>query len=66
MVLGRNAGVDIVDYLAMRLTYEVALLAHDRAPVASHSVDGSVTMPSARQRAAHVAAVGGLTESARG
>ena len=59
---GRNAGVDIVDYLAMRLTYEVALLAHDRAPVASHSVDGSVTMPSARQRAAHVAAVGGLTE----
>ncbi len=58
----RSAGVDIVDFLAMRLTYEVALLAHDRAPLGSHSVDGSATMPSARQRAAHLAAVRGLTE----
>ena len=59
---GRCAGFDIVDYLAMRLTYEVALLAHDRGAVRSHGVDGSATMPSARQRAAHLAAVRGLTE----
>jgi uncharacterized protein YbcC (UPF0753/DUF2309 family) len=53
----RNAGVDVVQYLAMRLTYEAVLMAGRYRPVVEAVDEDAAGMPSARQRAAHLAAV---------
>ncbi len=57
---GRNQGIDMVGYLAMRLTYEAVLLAHHRGE--SSATDGARpdATPSARERATHLAQVWGL------
>jgi uncharacterized protein YbcC (UPF0753/DUF2309 family) len=56
---GHGTGVDLLDYLAMRLTYEAALL--DRKSFDVSRAGQLETMPSARHRAAHLAEVLGLT-----
>jgi uncharacterized protein YbcC (UPF0753/DUF2309 family) len=63
---GRDAGIDLVGFLAMRLTYEAALLAHYRIPAPQGLVEGAgaaetITIPSAHERAAHLFEVLGLT-----
>lgn len=55
---GRRAGIDVLDYLAMRLTYEAALLAHQ--PLRSAAAEPSVPLPSARDRVAHLVTGWGL------
>ncbi|MGV1086821.1 MAG: DUF2309 domain-containing protein [Mycobacterium sp.] len=64
---GRDAGIDLMDYLAMRLTYEVVLMAHQvrsrRFAAVSARVDDPEPAPSARQRAAHLMELLGLPES---
>ena len=56
---GRGQGIDLLEYLAMRLIYEAALLG-DQGPTAATVLDAPVqTLPSARQRAVHVLAACG-------
>ncbi|ULE32062.1 DUF2309 domain-containing protein [Mycobacterium sp. IDR2000157661] len=55
---GRDQGIDLLDYLAMRLSYEAALL--DAARPTLPRSDLGQRVPSARQRAAHLAARWGL------
>jgi len=57
---GRNAGIDALEYLAMRLTYEAVLLGQYRGGAALTGDGGQAEIPSARQRAAHLAAVPGV------
>ena len=57
---GRGEGIDVVDYLAMRLTYEAVLLAGSPGRVRIKRVGEPVAAPSARQRAAHLIDVLGL------
>lgn len=51
----RATGVDLLDYLAMRLTYEAVLLSHSGSP--QHDTGGDIqsSVPSARDRAAALA-----------
>ncbi len=49
---GRGEGIDVPDYLAMRLTYEAALLA--RQPQPAGAAEPPVPLPSARDRVAHL------------
>ncbi len=59
---GRQGGVDVLQYLAMRLAYEVVLLTGKRRTpdrVADQDASG---MPSASRRAEHLAAVLGADE----
>lgn len=58
---GREAGIDALDYLAMRLTYEAALLAAHRGPVGPAADEQPADLPSARLRAAHLIEAMGLT-----
>ncbi len=60
---GRDAGVDLTGYLAMRLSYEAALISdRDRAKTAEATSSGPApAIPSARQRAARLIAVLGGT-----
>lgn len=59
---GRGEGIDLVGYLAMRLTYEVVLLAeHKHGPVVEPQDERA---PAARQRAIHLARVWGVGEVA--
>ncbi|MGI9163662.1 MAG: DUF2309 domain-containing protein [Mycobacterium sp.] len=64
---GRDAGIDLMEYLAMRLTYEVLLMEHrmrrGRSTVIAESVDDQQAAPSARQRAAHLMEVLGIPGS---
>lgn len=64
---GRDAGIDLMDYLAMRLTYEVLLMEHQvrrgRSAAVAESVDTLQAVPSARQRAAHLMEVLGIPGS---
>jgi len=57
---GRGEGIDVLDYLAMRLTYEALLLngSHRRAGVREIAEPGGI--PSARERAALLAESFGL------
>ena len=59
---GRDTGVDLVGYLAMRLSYEAALLPEDRRGAEPEAP--SVEIPSARDRAAHLARVWSVGEVA--
>ena len=54
---GRDAGIDVLDYLAMRLTYEAALLAHHRGTGAGVVAEEPTGITSARHRAAHLVEV---------
>jgi len=53
--LGRGVGVDLVGYLAMRLSYEAALLADAPADAPADAV--APQLPSARERAIHLARI---------
>ncbi len=55
---GRVAGIDVLGYLAMRLTYEALLLGPGPAPGAVLHTRADI--PSARQRAAHLLGVLGI------
>lgn len=57
---GRGAGIDLLGYLAMRLTYETVLLTGSPVPVRAGRTDEAVIAPSARQRASHLIDVLGL------
>ena len=57
---GRGEGIDVLDYLAMRLTYEAALLADSRGRVRNRPADEPIGTQSARQRATHLVEVLGL------
>ena len=57
---GRGVGIDALQYLAVRLTYEWALLAREGHRRAVDEVPGHI--PSTRERAAHLMDVWGLTE----
>lgn len=60
---GRVTGVNLLDYLAMRLTYEAVLLSHsDSAPPPRSSGTGDQPVPSARERAAALARAWELDE----
>lgn len=59
---GRGQGIDLVDYLAMRLSYEAALLKGRPNPAEADDGVHASTGPSARQRAAHLLAVLGASE----
>jgi uncharacterized protein YbcC (UPF0753/DUF2309 family) len=54
---GRNAGVDVMAYLAMRLAYEAVLLAEWHRPAAQAPGPDPGAAPSARERATHLALV---------
>jgi uncharacterized protein YbcC (UPF0753/DUF2309 family) len=56
----QTSGIDVLDYLAMRLTYEAVLL--DPQPAAGElpRAEQAAAIPSARHRAAHLAEVLGL------
>ena len=56
----QTSGIDVLDYLAMRLTYEAVLL--DPQPAAGElpGAEQAAAIPSARHRAAHLAEVLGL------
>ena len=56
-----DAGVDAMGYLAMRLSYEAALLAQHRAPAAPAAAEEAADLPAARLRAAHLIEAMGLT-----
>jgi uncharacterized protein YbcC (UPF0753/DUF2309 family) len=58
---GRDEGIDVVDYLAMRLTYEAVLLAHHRGPASHAEARPATEVPSARQRIGRLVEVWGLT-----
>jgi uncharacterized protein YbcC (UPF0753/DUF2309 family) len=51
---GRGAGIDVMEYLAMRLNYEAVLLAHHRGPFGPRDADERSGIPPARQRATHL------------
>ena len=56
-----RSGIDVLDYLAMRLTYEAVLLDLQPADTQLPSTDqAAAAIPSARHRAAHLAEVVGL------
>ena len=55
---GRNAGIDLLGYLAMRLSYEAVLLLAN--PDGAEAEPVIAPIPSARQRAAHLAQVWGV------
>ena len=61
----RDGGIDILGYLAMRLTYEAALLTHSRVAIpAGGSVPAgrdAATVPPARERAARLLDAIGIT-----
>ena len=58
---GRGEGVDVLDYLAMRLTYEAILLnGPRRSAPAVPEIERPGGVPSARERAARLAEVVGL------
>jgi len=57
---GRGAGIDVMDYLAMRLSYEAVLLAHHREPAGSQDADERFDIPPARQRATRLLDVLGV------
>ncbi|WP_328357725.1 DUF2309 domain-containing protein [Mycobacterium sp. NBC_00419] len=59
---GRDKGIDLLAYLAMRLSYEAALLAGRRSERAAEQP--AERIPSARQRAVHLAQVWGVGEAA--
>jgi len=48
---GRGVGVDVLGYLAMRLSYEVSLLDHHRGRNVRSQIAGPAEIPSARERA---------------
>ncbi|EUA02386.1 hypothetical protein I546_6269 [Mycobacterium kansasii 732] len=57
----RATGVDLLDYLAMRLTYEAVLLSHNSfSPPAKSSTATRPRIPSARERAAALARAWGF------
>ena len=56
---GRDAGIDVMGYLAMRLSYEALLIADRPAPPARIG-EARTAIPSARERAAHLLGVLGL------
>jgi uncharacterized protein YbcC (UPF0753/DUF2309 family) len=49
---GRDAGIDVLGYLGMRLTYETVLLSRQRGAAKPARQSGRVEIPSARRRAA--------------
>ena len=57
---GRDRGIDLIDYLAMRLTYEAVLLAHHRGGTTAADTPQPPAAPSARERAARLVQVWGL------
>jgi len=57
----RDSGITLMDYLAVRLAYESALLA-PQSPGAAAPAEPDPELPSARQRAAHLVDVWGLTD----
>ena len=57
---GRSYGIDLMEFLAVRLTYESVLLA--RHHNLKTSEEAPTRLPSARQRAAHLVDVWGLSE----
>ena len=57
----RESGITLMDYLAVRLAYESALLA-PQSPVVTAPAEPDPALPSARQRAAHLVDVWGLTD----
>ena len=61
---GRDTGIDLMDYLAMRLTYEVLLMEHQlrrgRSAAVTDSAEQPEPVPTARRRAAHLIEVFGL------
>ncbi|WP_167100663.1 DUF2309 domain-containing protein [Mycobacterium sp. DL592] len=59
---GRDRGVDLMSYLAVRLSYEAVLLAGNRGERAAEQA--AERIPSARQRAAHLSQVWGVGEVA--
>ena len=63
---GRNAGVDVLEYLAMRLAYEAVLLSEQRRPAGRVAETDPTGTPSARQRAAHLATVLGAESPTEG
>jgi len=59
----RDAGVDLMDYLAMRLTYEALLMEHRprrRTGAAAAAAAAADPVPTARERAEHLAGVLGV------
>ncbi len=58
---GRDSGVDVLDYLAMRLTYEAVLLEQQPAKGSGVRTNPAIAAPTARHRAAYLAEVLGLT-----
>ncbi len=57
---GPDSEIDVLDYLAMRLTYEAVLLELMPADAQFPRADQAAVIPSARHRAAHLAGVLGL------
>ena len=60
---GRDAGIDLLDYLAMRLTYEALLIGQQPAGANSPAAtadDAAESVPSARERSLHLARVLGV------
>ncbi|MCH9761813.1 MAG: DUF2309 domain-containing protein [Actinomycetia bacterium] len=58
----QDAGIDLVDYLAVRLTYEAALLLQNPlTPASLFQREVTEGIPSARERAEHLVEVWGLT-----
>ena len=53
---GRGTPIDMLDYLAMRLSYEAVLMSGRRTAAAVTGVDAGPVLPSARSRAAHLLA----------
>ncbi|MCP9273134.1 DUF2309 domain-containing protein [Mycolicibacterium arenosum] len=60
----RGVGIDLLQYLAMRLSYEAALLRHHSGHSAKTSPQP--TPPTARERAEHLLRVWGVTEATDG
>lgn len=58
---GKDLGIDLVGYLAMRLTYEVALLTHGRTLDSRTFAEEAAAIPSAHERVTHLVTVLGLT-----
>lgn len=56
-----DAQIDLVQYLAMRLTYEALLLTREGRPQVDETDSGTQAYPSARDRAAHLVSVLGLS-----
>ncbi len=63
---GRGEGVDVLDYLAMRLTYEAVLLDGNGRRRGTPKAEPAAALPSARERAEYLAGVvgRGATEDA--